>query len=43
MTRALLALGRGDVRAAWTFNPGSVAVAPILVWNGFRKIKELLL
>jgi hypothetical protein len=42
MTHAVLALARGNVRAAWEFNPRSVVVVPILVWTGIREIKERL-
>jgi hypothetical protein len=40
MGHALLALAQGNVRAAWTLNPGSLAVAPILMWTGIRRMKE---
>ena len=42
MVHACLALAHGDVRAAWAFNRNSFVVAPILVWNGVHKIKELM-
>ena len=42
MTHALLAIARGNLRDAWQFNRGSVAVAPILVWTGIRKMRELV-
>lgn len=42
MVHAMLALSTGDVRAAWSFNPSSFAVAPILLWNLARKAKELI-
>ena len=41
MIHALLALGHGNLRAAWDFNPASFAAVPILLWTGIRKIKEL--
>jgi hypothetical protein len=42
MIHAILALARGDVHAAWRFNPSSFAVAPILLSTGIRRIKELV-
>lgn len=36
MTRALLSLARGDLHAAWQFNPGSFIVAPILFATAVR-------
>ncbi len=41
MTHALLALAHGDLRAAWGFNRGSFVAAPVLLWNGIHKVKEL--
>ena len=38
MTHALLALARCDWRAAWQFNPGSFAVAPLLVSTGIAHL-----
>ena len=38
MIHALLALTRGDMRAAWAFNRSSVVVAPILLWTGIRNV-----
>jgi hypothetical protein len=40
MIHAFLALGHGNVRAAWSFNPGSFVVLPILLWAGIRRVKE---
>ncbi len=40
MIHAVLALAHGDVRGAWRFNPVSFAVLPILLWTGFRRLKE---
>jgi hypothetical protein len=42
MIHALLALAHGHVRAAWTFNPSSVVVLPILLWSAARKLKEIV-
>jgi hypothetical protein len=42
MAHAFLALARGDVRAAWSLNPSSFAVAPILLWTAIRRTKELI-
>lgn len=42
MVHALIALAGGHVRAAWRFNPGSFAVAPILLGIGIQRIKELV-
>lgn len=42
MIHAFLALATGDVRAAWRFNPSSLAVAPLLLWTLVRKAKELI-
>jgi hypothetical protein len=39
MIHACLALARGDVRAAWQFNPNSFVVAPILAWTGIQRIR----
>lgn len=39
MIHALLALARGNTQAAWTFNPSSFVVAPILLWTGVQKIR----
>jgi hypothetical protein len=38
MTRALLSLARGDLHAAWQFNPGSFIVAPILSGTAARHV-----
>jgi hypothetical protein len=40
MIHALLALGRGDVFAAWDYNPRSVVVAPLLAYAGLSTLKE---
>ena len=42
MIHALLAIGSGDLPAAWKFNPGSFAVAPILLWTSIQRMKELV-
>jgi len=42
MTHACLALARGNLRAAWSLNPSSFVAAPILLWTGIRRIKELI-
>jgi hypothetical protein len=38
MTRALLSLACGDLRAAWRFNPASFVVAPILVGTAIQRV-----
>jgi hypothetical protein len=38
MTRALLSLACGDLRAAWRFNPASFVVAPILVGTVIQRV-----
>jgi hypothetical protein len=38
MTRALLSLVRGDLQAAWQFNPNSFVVAPILLGAAIRHV-----
>ncbi len=40
MGHALLALARGDVSAAWSFNRGSIVVAPLLLWSYIKKTRE---
>ena len=42
MVHALLALARGDVSAAWAFNRGSMVAAPLLLWSGIKRTKELI-
>lgn len=39
MIHAFLALARGDVHAAWRFNPNSFVVGPIVLWTGLRKLR----
>ena len=41
MIHALLALGAGDLRSAWAFNPGSFVAVPILLWTALGRVKEL--
>lgn len=38
MTRAFVALACGDFHAAWRFNPGSFAVAPILFGTAVQRL-----
>jgi hypothetical protein len=42
MVHALLAMARGDMRAAWAFNRLSVVAVPILLHSGVRAAKERL-
>ncbi|MEQ1758482.1 MAG: DUF2752 domain-containing protein [Vicinamibacterales bacterium] len=42
MIHAFLALGRGDLSAAWNYNHASFATAPILLWVGIGRLKEML-
>ena len=37
---AMIAMARGDLRAAWDFNPTSFVTVPILLFSGFRELKE---
>jgi hypothetical protein len=39
MVHAFLALGRGDVQAAWRFNANSFIVGPIVLWTGIQKLR----
>jgi hypothetical protein len=39
MMHAFAALACGNWRAAWSYNPASFAVAPLLAWNGLQKLK----
>lgn len=38
MTRALVALARGDFQAAWQLNHGSFAVAPVLFGSAVQRV-----
>jgi hypothetical protein len=40
MGHALLALARGDLAAAWAFNPRSFLVAPLSALVGLSSLKE---
>ncbi len=42
MIHALLAMARGDVRAAWDFNRLSLVAVPIVLTTGVRAVKERL-
>jgi hypothetical protein len=39
MVHAFLALGQGDVQAAWRFNANSFIVGPIVLWTGIQKLR----